>query len=171
MKIKDLMTPVERYQTLGLDASLSDVVNAIHDGAHRDILVVDDTGAFAGVVTMIDIIIALEPNYKKLNTNDLGSDILSNRFVADQFKEYNLWSNTLTDLCGKSLDLKARDLMHVPEDSHYIDENSDLEHGVHLYIMGATQPLIVRQNGTVTGILRMADVFDEIINRMSTCAD
>lgn len=170
MKIKDLMTPVEDYQTLGLEASLSDVVSALHDSKHRDILIVDENGAFAGVVTMTDIIVALEPNYKKLNKTDLGSDILSNRFVAEQFKEFNLWTNTLTDLCSKSIDLKAKEVMHVPEDTHYIDRDGDLEHGVHLYIIGAPQPLIVRSNGKVEGILRMADVFDEIINRMSACA-
>ncbi|WP_319543455.1 CBS domain-containing protein [uncultured Pseudodesulfovibrio sp.] len=170
MKIKDLMTPVEDYQTLDLDASLGDIASALHDSKHRDILIVDKSGAFAGVVTMTDIIIALEPSYKKLNKHDLGSDILSNRFVAEQFKEFNLWTNSLTDLCSQSLDLKAKDIMHVPEDGHYVDEESELEHGVHLYIINAPQPLIVRNNGTVKGILRMADVFDEIINRMSACA-
>ena len=170
MKIKDLMTPVSDYQTLGLGASMGEIVDALHEGKHRDILIVDDSGAFAGIVTMADIIITLEPNYKKLNKRGIDSDTLSNRFVAEQFKEFNLWSNTLTALCNKSIDLTAQEVMHVPAETHYVNDEAELEHGVHLYVIGAPQPLIVRSNGNVVGVLRMADVFDAIINRMSTCS-
>lgn len=119
---------------------------------------------------MTDVIMALEPNYKKLSRKELDTDILSSRFVSDIFKEFNLWSSTLTTLCETGTGLKVTDVMHVPDEKNYLNEDADLEHGVHMYIMGAPQPLVVRSNGTVTGILRMSDVFDEIINRMNTCA-
>lgn len=170
MKVKDLMIPVADYETLGKDACLGDVASALQASKHRDILVVDESGAFVGVLTMTDFIVALEPNYKKLMDKDLESDILSNRLVADQFKEFNLWADTLTNICGKAAEIKAIDAMHVPADDHYIDENSDIEHGVHMYMVGTPQPLIVRNNGNVTGVLRMSDVFAEIVNRMNACA-
>ncbi|WP_272700587.1 CBS domain-containing protein [Desulfovibrio sp. Fe33] len=170
MKVKELMTPVGDYRTLGTDATLGDVVAALQGGTHRDIFIVDERGAFAGVLTMTDIITALEPNYKKLFKKDLDSDILSNRYVAEQFKEFNLWSDTLGNICARGVAIKVTDAMHVPEEDQYLDEDSDIEYGVHMYMVGTPQPLIVRRDGKITGVLRMSDVFNEIIGRMNTCA-
>ena len=39
-----------------------------------------------------------------------------------------------------------------------------------MYMVGTPQPLIVRRDGKITGVLRMSDVFNEIIGRMNTCA-
>ncbi|HKI80226.1 MAG TPA: CBS domain-containing protein [Pseudodesulfovibrio sp.] len=170
MKVKELMTPVDDYQTLGTDATLGDVAAAIKPDGHRDILIVDGQGDFAGVLTMSDIITTLEPNYKKLFKKNLQSETLSNRYVAEQFKEFNLWSDTLNNICARGAKIKVTDAMHVPEEGHYINEDNDLEYGVHMYMVGTPQPLIVRNNGQVTGVLRMSDVFKEIIGRMHTCA-
>ncbi|EGB14196.1 CBS domain containing protein [Pseudodesulfovibrio mercurii] len=170
MKVKELMIPVDNYLTLGTDASLGDVASTLKSGGHRDILIVDEQGAFAGVLSMSDMITALEPNYKKLFKKDLSSDTLSNRYVAEQFKEFNLWTDTLTNICARGVQIKVTDAMHIPEEDQYIDEDSDIEYGVHMYMIGTPQPLIVRDNGRVTGVLRMSDVFNEIIGRMNTCA-
>lgn len=169
MKVKELMIPVADYQTLGTDACLGDVAAALQASKHRDILVVDDKGAFVGVLTMSDVILALEPNYKKLIKKDLDSDILTNKLVAEQFKEFNLWGEALDNICGKAVELKVTDAMHVPEKGHYIEEDASIEHGVHKYMVGTPQPLIVRNNGQVTGVLRMSDVFAEIVKRMNAC--
>ncbi|BDQ33194.1 CBS domain-containing protein [Pseudodesulfovibrio portus] len=169
MKVKELMIPVADYETLGKDACLGDVAAALNASKHRDILVVDDNKAFVGVLTMSDMILALEPNYRKLTGKALDTDTLTNRLVADQFKEFNLWSDSLSNICGKAVDVKVADAMHSPDASQYIEEDSDIEHGVHLYMIGTPQPLIVRNNGKVTGVLRMSDVFAEIVNRMNAC--
>ena len=169
MKVKELMIPVADYQTLGEDACLGDVAAALNASKHRDILVVNGSGSFVGVLTMADVILALEPNYKKLKKKDLATDVLSNRLVAEQFKEFNLWGDTLSNICGKAVKIRVTDAMHVPEEAHYIDEDNDIEHGVHMYMVGTPQPLIVRNNGEVTGVLRMSDVFAEIVNRMNAC--
>lgn len=169
MQVKELMIPVADYQTLGVDASLGDVAAALSASKHRDILVVDGQGSFAGVLTMGDFILALEPNYKKLNKRNLDTDVLSNRLVAEQFKEFNLWSDSLSNICSKAASIKVADAMHVPKEGHYIDADSDIEHSVHMYMVGTPQPLIVRSNGSVVGVLRMSDVFAEIVNRMNAC--
>lgn len=169
MKVKDLMIPVADYLTLGTDANLGDAAAIMVAGKHRDVLVVDGKGAFVGVLTMTDVITALEPNYKKLSGKDLATDVLSKRFVAEQFKEFNLWADTLTNICSRGVEVKVTDAMHVPADNQYISQDSDLEHGLHMYMVGTPQPLIVRDNGNVTGVLRMSDIFNELINHMNAC--
>ncbi|MGL1861741.1 MAG: CBS domain-containing protein [Pseudodesulfovibrio sp.] len=169
MKVKDLMTPVEEYKTISKDAVLADVVVALDDSSRRDLLVVDGNDAFVGVLTMKDIIMALEPNYKKLGKKELSSDILSKRFVADIFKEFDLWTDTLPGLCKKGCNITVADAMYTPSKEEYLEQDADLEHGVHLYVVGTHQPVIVRNEGNVTGVLRMADVFEEVITRMNSC--
>lgn len=169
MKIKNLMIPVGDYKTVGIDATFGDVATVLQESEHRDVLVVNEEGKFVGVLTMIDIILALEPNYKKLGDKDLSSDILSNRFVAEQFKEFDLWSNPLSTLCESAASIKVTDAMYTPADGEYIDVEADLEQGVHRYIVGVHQPVVVRDNGDVVGILRMSDIFDEIKSRMLAC--
>ncbi|WP_319468046.1 CBS domain-containing protein [uncultured Pseudodesulfovibrio sp.] len=169
MKIKELMTPVSEYTTLKTDATLSDVVTALADSKHRDVFVVDEDGKCQGILTMTDIMLALEPNYKKILGKDSAHDILTHRLVSDLFAEYDLWDDTLAELCKKSLDTKAQKAMYVPGENEFLNEDDDLEQGVHRYIAGMHQPLIVRSNGTVTGVLRLADLFEEIRNRMLSC--
>lgn len=169
MKVKDLMIPVSEYKTVGLDATFSEVAAALSESTHRDVIVVNENGNLEGVVTMTDILVALEPNYKKLGKKDLDSDILSNRYVADLFKEFDLWADPLTELCKRGATIKASEAMYTPADDEYINEEDELAHGIHKYIVGAHQPLIVRSNGTITGILRLSDIFNEVKNRMLAC--
>lgn len=170
MKVKDLMRPVSEYTTLGMDAAFSDVVVALQDSTHRDVIVVDESGAFKGILTMTDILQALEPNYKKLGRKQLDSDTLTTAWVTDLFTQYNLWSDTLSEICKKGCTTKLADVLYVPDESEFLNEEDDLEVGIHKYIVGVHQPLVVRSNGTVTGVLRLSDVFDEIKGRMLACA-
>jgi len=170
MQVKDLMIPVSDYKTVAADASLSDVAVVLADSEHRDVLVVNNNGDLEGVITMTDILMAMEPNYKKLAQKDLDSDILSNRYVADLFKEFGLWADPLTALCEKSADTKACDIMYVPTEDEYVQGDDKLEYGIHHYIADKHQPVLVRNNGTIVGVLRLSDIFDEVKARMMTCA-
>jgi hypothetical protein len=169
MKIKELMTPISEYTTLGTEATLSETVAALAQSKHHDVLVTTADGSLAGILTMTDILATLEPSYKRLLGRELDGETLTNKYVADIFKEFGLWSDTLTELCRKSLDVKIGDAMYVPAEVEYLDEEDSIEFGVHHYITGVHQPLIVRRGKEVTGVLRLANVFDEIKKRITSC--
>jgi len=171
MQVKDLMIPVGEYKTVGADASLSEVAGVLANSEHRDVLVVNDDGDLEGVITMTDILMALEPNYKKLSQKDLDSDILSNRYVADLFKEFDLWADPLEAVCEKSASILAGEVMHIPSEGEYLQEDEELEYGIHRYIAGVHQPILVRSNGTIVGVLRLSDIFDEIKAQMLVCVE
>lgn len=171
MQVSELMIPVGEYKTVDADASLSDVITVLADSDHRDVLVINADGNLEGIITMTDILMALEPNYKKLGQKDLHSDTLSNRYVADIFKEFGLWTDPLSALCEKSVGIKTADIMYVPAEGEYLDEDDDLEYGIHRYIVGIHQPALVRRDGIIVGVLRLSDIFNEIKNRMLTCID
>ena len=170
MKIKELMTPLSEYSTLGTDAKLSDVIVSLTESKHRDILIVDENGDLKGILTMTDILRALEPSYKKLDTHDRYKATLTSRYVGDVFKEFGLWTSSLSELCKKGCTTSVVDIMHVPDITDYLNEDDELEDALHHYVVGTQQPLIIRKNGEITGILRLVNVFDEIKKRMIACA-
>jgi len=171
MKVKDLMVPVGEYSTVAANASLSDVATALADSKHRDVFVINNDGNLVGVINMTDILLALEPNYKKLGQKELATDILSHRYVADLFKEYGLWADPLNALCERSSDIPASKVMYVPGEGEFLNEEDDLAHGMHRFIAGVHQPILVRSNGTIVGVLRLNDLFNEVRGRMTTCVE
>ncbi len=172
--IKDVMTPISDYATIKEDQTLYDAFHIIESGAakekqvHRDLLVVDSNGDFKGKVTMVDIFRALEPNYKKLNTN-YTDGTLTKENVLKAIIDFNLWQEPMKDLCERGLDVKISDIMHIPEPHEYVQESDSMEKALHEYVMGIHQPLIVQNAGEVTGILRFEDLYHVVKEHMLSC--
>ena len=173
--VKELMIPIGNYVTVKKEDHLVDVLAAIENKrkgeqghAHRDAIVVDKTGRFVGKVTMIDIFRAIEPNYRKLNKAG-QEQTLSSNFVRKAVRELNLWLEPVEDVCARGGGVTVADAMHVPEKSEYIREEDTLEKALSLYVMGVHQPLIVKNGGTVTGVVRFGDIFEVVRERLLKC--
>ena len=170
MQVKELMIPVAEYTTVQSDATLVEVFQALAKAGHRDVLVLGDKGAFMGTMTMLDVLVSLEPTYKKLLKKGHENDMLSSDYVAQVFKEFGLWSDSLKSLCKKGGGLLASEVMYTPAESEYLNEEDELEKGLHQFIVGTHQPLIVRKGREVTGVLRMSDVFTVVKKLMVECS-
>ena len=181
MKVKDVMIPISQYVTVGLDATLRDVFTALDEDfkskndkghAHRDVVVLGGDGRFAGVVTMLDIIRSLEPNYSKISDIDTDeSAVLTRDYVLDVFRKFGLWNDSLQGLCEKAVSLRVEDVMHVPDEDETVNEDDDLGLAIHHYIFGADQPIVVRNGDeTVTGVLRLSDIFEVVRGQMLACS-
>ncbi len=158
-------TLLEAFQTMEADKRKKNNAQA-----HRDALVLDDDGNLKGKVTMIDIFKALEPQYARLENSDGAEKTLSKDYVLKLFKDYSLWAEPLNDLCRKGASLLVADIMHVPDESEFVQEDDSLDKALHLYIMGVHQPLIVKKGDSVTGVLRLGDMFEEVRKRILTCS-
>ena len=73
--VKDLMVPLEGYATVPQEATLREAVLALEKAQmkldpsqhkHRAILVLDESGKVVSKITMKNILVALEPNYGKV---------------------------------------------------------------------------------------------------------
>lgn len=175
IKIKQVMTPINEYHTIRENQTLYDVFHLIdaedNSGGtvHRDIVVVDESGVFKGKITMSDLFRALEPKYKQLNR--LSEDgTLTKDYLVDAVKSYDLWLDPVSDLCERGRGLKISEVMHTPAKTEYIHENDSLEKALHKYVMDNHQPLIVRNDEQVTGVLRFVDLFEVIKNHMLKCS-
>jgi len=172
--IKTVMTPLHDYVTLKETDTVYDVFQILEKNrsesqhAHRDVIVVDDDGKFKGKVTMLDIFRTLEPNYKKLFKN-YKDGTLTKEYVINAVRDFNLWMEPIQNLCERGADIKISEIMHVPSDVEYLQEDESLEKALHEYVMGVHQPLIVKNGDTVTGVLRFCDLFEVIRDRMLSC--
>jgi Mg2+/Co2+ transporter CorC len=172
--VKELMIPLSDYVTVKKTDTLVDVLQALESArqadahAHRDAIVVDDSGAFLGKVTMIDIFRALEPNYKKLMKGH-ATGTLTNDFVMKAVKEFNLWMEPEKDICQRGSKKTVAEVMHIPESIESIQETDTLEKALNLYVMGVHQPLVVKDGNTATGVLRFGDMFEVVRKAILSC--
>ena len=175
IKIKEVMTPLNEYITIREDQTLYDVFHLIDTEnnsdrtGHRDIVVMDESGAFKGKITMSDLFRALEPKYKLLNSLS-ESGTLTKDYVLDAIKSFDLWLPPVSELCERGRGVKVSEVMYTPSETEYVYENDSLEIALHKYVMDNHQPLIVRNDEQVTGVLRFEDLFEVIKDHMLTCS-
>lgn len=172
--VKDLMIPISNYVTVKKADTLVDVLQALESArkadahAHRDAIVVDDSGTFLGKITMIDIFRALEPNYKKL-IGERTSGTLTADFVMKAVKDFKLWLEPEDDICQRGSNKTVAEVMHTPKSVEFLQQADTSEKALNLFVMGVHQPLIVKDGETVTGILRFGDVFEVVRKTLLGC--
>lgn len=175
VKVKEVMIPIANYVTVKKENNLVEVLQALENAktsqeahAHRDAIVVDDSGAFVGKVTMIDIFRSLEPNYKKVE-KERSKGVLTQEFVKNAMRELFIWMEPAKSICERGSGVQIANIMHTPKRSEYIDEDDTLEKAMAMYVMGIHQPLVVRRGEEVTGMLRFGDVFEVVRHSLLSC--
>jgi len=180
--VSDIMIPLNEYTTVSEDTSMYDAVRALnkvqtsfkknHYG-HKAILVYSrNSKHITGKISALDIIKALEPNYRKIGKDKpvkkkvgLSRFGLSPDFLKSLISQFNLWDEPLELLVAKAKSLKVKDFMYTPSDGEYVNEDAPLAEAIHQLIAGQHQSLIVinkNSNSEMTGILRLVDIFSEV---------
>lgn len=169
--VKDVMIPIENYVTVTKEATIFDLFQALEASkgsqqahAHRDAVVLDQKGKFLGKVTMSGIFRVLEPKYNKINIDaiiEAGRGRLTREMFAT-YRDLDLWVEPSKTICERSGSSLVSEAVHIPEDNEYIQEQESIERALHLYVLGAEQPLIVKDGDKVTGMLRFGDVFEVV---------
>ena len=166
--VADIMIPMSHCMTVQEDHSLLDVFQALdqtrnskNEALHKDSIVLDRNGAFLGKITMIDIFMALEPNYSRVKQLHETASRHSVGAYMKMAEDFDLWLEPTQTIRHRAGQLKVANVMHIPEEIEYIDEQENLEKAMHIYIMGVHQPLIVIDaDNEVTGVLRFGDIFE-----------
>jgi predicted transcriptional regulator len=177
--VHEVMIPIQSYVTVHEEDSLFDVIQALESSkvknkgrAHRDAVVVDGNGKFIGKVTMIDIFRVLEPNYHKFDVDEIiagGKGELTEDMIKAATKDFDFWVEPAKTICERGEAKKVSEVMHVPKEREYILEEDSIEKALHLCVLGAHQPLIVKKGESVTGMLRFGDIFEVIRENLLMC--
>ena len=178
IKVKELMIPIESYATVHQDATLLEAVLALERSQqsldpsmhkHRAVLVLNERGKEVSKITMKDILIALEPNYGKIE----GSDILSRSgyspgLIQSMLEDNALWMEPLQFFRERANRLKVNMLIRPPSESEYIDYNAALGEAIHQLVVCPYLSLLVIRGDDIMGILRLSDVFSKICEIIKT---
>ena len=170
--VRELMVPLEGYATVPREATLREAVFALEKSQmtldpsrhkNRAILVLDERGKVVGKITMKSMLVALEPNYGKVEgTGVLERSGFSPDLIKDMLEDNALWAEPLQFFYERAASLKVRDFIREPSDDEYIDENATLSEATHKLVVYPFLSLLVTSGDEVVGILRLSDVFSKI---------
>ena len=166
------MVPLGEYATVSHGATLREAVIALEKAQmtldpsrhkHRAILVLDEKGDVVGKITMKDVLVALEPNYGKVE----GALVLersgySPDLISSMLEDTALWSEPLDFFRDRATELKVSEFIQAPAEGEYIDENATLGEATRQLVAYPYYSLLVTGNDEVKGILRLSDVFAKI---------
>lgn len=166
--VKDLMVPLNEYTRVFEDASLFEAMKALEramlapgaDPARpkdRAVLVQGADGRVLGKLSMWDLLRGLEPRYAMRFETQMLVD------------EYFTWTHSMfANLAEKSRSIAVRELLREHGRDELIDETAPLDLAVHQLVHGRLQSLLATRAGTITGVLRLSDVFRTVSEMIGT---
>ena len=180
ISIRDLVIPLSEYATIPIGASLLEAVEALEKAQgefdatryrHRAILVLDETGHVVGKIGQLEALRALEPKYCEMVEGHAVSRFgFSAKFLQSMCEQYDLFDKPLDDLCKKAGTLKAENCMNELSENEFIASDATLDMAIHQLVMGNHQSLLVKDGDSITGILRLTDVFVAVFHAMKECS-
>jgi CBS domain-containing protein len=170
--VKELMVPLEEYATVSQEATLREAVLALEKAQmaldpsrhkHRAILVLDESGKVVSKITMKNILVALEPNYGKVESMGvLERSGYSPDLIRSMLEDNALWTEPLQFVRERATKLKVGDFIQALSEGEYIDDNATLGEAIHQLVVYPYHSLLVTSGDEVLGILRLSDVFTKI---------
>jgi CBS domain-containing protein len=177
VQVKDVMVALKDYATVSEDATLDEAVMALEKAQeqyeksqylHRAILVYDSKNKIVGKISQLDILMALEPNYRIVDLEKLSRFGYSLDYIQS-FAKTALWDKPLRDICRKAATLIVKDFMHTPKQGEYIKEDANLDEAIHQLLIGKQNSLLVTRNQDIVGILRLTDVYAFVSENIKAC--
>jgi CBS domain-containing protein len=179
MKVKDLMVPLDQYVCVREEATITDAILALEEAQakygsriypYRAVLVCDKDNKVIGKVGHLDILRSLEPRYSDLGDLKKVSGFgLSAEYMRSMMAEFDLWKAPLEDLCHKAARVTLKSIVAAPVEGELIESGATLDQAVHQLIMGHHQSLLVTSGDRIVGMLRLADVYREVSDRIKAC--
>jgi len=171
IKVRDIMIPISEYATVKHDTMLADAIMTLEKtrektigkkDRYRAVLVVDDKNKIIGKVGYLSFLKAMEPNYNKLKMEDALMRVdLHSDFIDDLMENFNLWQEDFLDICNRANTVLVTEAMK-PVDEH-IDAGASLVDAMHKLIVWNTLSLLVKEKVTIVGIIRLSDVYEEMV--------
>ena len=177
--VKDLMIPVSKYPLISQNATLGEAQITLEKAqdkhnktrhSYQTILVQNDASQIIGKISFMDLLVGIEPKYKRF-----GDMALLSRFgYSAGFYDYilqniDLLQNPLDDLCRKAAVLKIKDIMSEHQINTLIEEDATLNQAIHQLVISNQQSLMVTKNKEITGVLRLVDVAEAVGEHMKSC--
>jgi CBS domain containing-hemolysin-like protein len=184
--VNDLMVPLSEFDTVSEGATLMEAFIALKKAqtsfeqrrnGHRAILVVDQNHRFAGKLSKLDVIEALELHGIEIRDaleegrmHRLG---FSEGFVGSKRDGSALWEKALENLSAKATQLRVKAIMYTPEKGEFVKASATMDTAIHQLIIGHHHSLLVtadEDEQRIVGVLRLTDIFEFVCDLMQDCA-
>ncbi|MEN3039497.1 MAG: CBS domain-containing protein [Candidatus Kryptonium sp.] len=159
-KVKDLMVPLKEYPSVKENQNLKEAFiilrkNFEEGKGYRSILVVDDKNQLRGVLSMIDLIKAVEPRFLKLS-KPAGYQGL----IQDDSTLSILWEDLFLEECQKVAQKPIKEILMPIKAT--VTPNDSLTKAAFLLVSTDSRILPVIDDGKIIGVIRLVDIFKEI---------
>lgn len=176
--VKELALPLGYYPVVNQEQTLVEALKILLDAeakiSHdlhrpRAVLVVDDEEEVVGKMGHLDFLKALEPKYSMLGDLDnLARAGISPDFIDSIMDNFSFLQGSLELICRKALPIKVKEVMRPGTES--IDEEALLTEAIHKMVMWQSMRILVTRKGKAVGVLRLADLFEEVAANLLVAA-
>ena len=169
MKVKELMRPIEEFSRISSSATLMEAVESLEkvDEEYRAgkvperiLIVINGKGKNVGKISFIDIVKALEPNYKDFVKIKSGINSPLIRTLIDE--RFMFWHKPLAELWQNACQIKIHDFIKLPTSDQMVNANEKMEEAIHLFVAEGHGFLFVRDGTGIIGLIRLSDVYKKI---------
>jgi len=178
--VKNLMVPISDYATISDEATLLDAVLSLENSKvevgntiypHWIVLVLDSQNKVIGKLSQINVLRALEPESIHKETIERLRDFrFSSRFITALREGMHPEKTSLEEIYTdpKLMNMKVKDFMLKLAQNDFVDENTPLTTAAHQMSVRQRLSMLVTRSEEVVGVLRLADVFNAVINAIKT---
>ena len=176
-RVKDLMNPIEEYDTVDVGAQLCDALAVLkrnHEnlksGAigsfHKTVFVADTSKKIVGKISMYDLIRGLVPENARspelFSARAMSSRILE---VADQvgeFQERFRWlHSTFLDLAKQQAHKQVKDIMS--EVRPILKEDDPMNLAIYILFKEGVRQQLVERDGEIVGVINLMILLNEFL--------
>ena len=176
--VKDLMVPVRECGTVHQDTTVRQAIRTLKHVLEKEpafmggfkyrvLLVLDDDHRVVGKLGHAEIVMNMDPIYRSLEDSEEIAHIstagLSQAFLKSLLRWDSLWNESFERRCQRVLDLKVKSCMSIAITDECVFETDSLEVAIHKLAIYRQQSLLVVGIDGVVGILRLSDIFEQIV--------
>ena len=177
--VRDLMVPLKDYARVSENSTVLEAILALRKARDnqpegRDpfkaVLVVDKDERVVGKVGQFGLVHALGAVYSSwVDVEELDRMGVSQDSISSIKRHHLYFQESLTELCSRVRSVAVKEIMQPVAES--LDVNASLHEAINKITRWQTLSLLVTSEGSVVGILRLADVYHEICEEMISHQD
>jgi len=147
-RVKDLLIPLSDYPHLPFWATLKEALiqlSSASESGMNMVLVFNEAYRLVGILTQVDILWGIEPKFA--------------RHYEDGVPVF--WSDLLTQSARKRIMQPIKELMTPTKVT--VDSNDSIMKASHIMLIENQDILAVKEDDRIVGVIRLEDIFREVI--------
>lgn len=174
-RVKDIMIPIEEYETVHVDDKLCDALAILKRGHestlqggsyHKTLFVTDASDKIVGKLTMYDLIRGLVPEKSKkpelFSARAISSRALEVAHRVSEFQEHFQWlHSTFVELVKQEAHKRVGDIMS--EARPMLKEDDKMNMAIYVLFKEGVRQQLVERDGKIVGVINLMVLFSEFM--------